>query len=393
MKENKRKIKGINKSAKRYLVKAGTITAVATMILTSSPEKTLNKAYAQEIEYDDNNFLKTDLEKYFTCNEPMNENYKVTTESDIYKVIEFYEKGTSPSNGYYMVEKDPKGLLVIGNGMTLKYQSEILEKLSNYGNSEEEILTNVTKAVNSGEKVLILEEEVKQATINEIQRCRDKAIEAANKYDINLSESQINIFTELNYRYGKGQSEILCKHLSNGGKLREFSISSNNDQPFNGIGIDSSIENLEKINLEDKISHTQPDAQEGDKRRFFMRQIGIEHDIFEICVDSKGNFKDIQTGEDIDIVEYLKQKEDVQNKAEIEEIEEIEGIEGIEKIEEIKQESIAENKITTDVVKVSKENKFLSWIKKIGVTFTGIFMAGTVKIGIDKKKEKEAKIR
>jgi hypothetical protein len=321
MEENKKKIVRLNsnfgKKGKKYFVTAGLIATMAAEILASKGQDGfINKAQAQEMNInDDEKSSKTDLEKYFTCEVPMDEDYKVTTQSPIYKILEFYEKGTAPEGGYYVVEKDPKGLLVIGNGMTLKYQQEILDYLSNYGSSNTEIISNVTKLVNSGEQVKIPETVIVNATLNAIQECRSNAIEAAKKYNINLSEIQINVLTEMNYRYGDGQAEKLFKSLAEGKNLRDFEVS--NQKPFNGIEMDSSLENLKNINIKDETAKADNSTASGDIRRCLTRQILIEDEeyFYEdgepeylICIDSKGTFRNIETGENINIVDYLEEK-------------------------------------------------------------------------------------
>lgn len=427
---NKRKIKGIMNKKVRYY---GSILAMAVTVLASKPD--IAKAEETRIETETKD-EKNDLEKYFDCDIPMNTNYKITAESDIYKALEFYESGTAPSNGYYKIEKDPLGFLVIGNGMTLKYQEGILSKLSQYGNNNTEILNTITDLIDSGETVLLPESIVQEETINEIQRCRDNAINAAEEYGINLSEAQINTLTELNYRYGKGNSKKLFKFLSNGGKLREFSISANrtmseknwdkeyntiskqadidtysrengkvkftiNIRPFNGLGMDATLENLENINLEEAISNAQNDYLSGDKRRFFARQIAMEYDEYFsndyfICLDKTGSCEIISTGEEVNIVEYIKQMmeneklEDKNNENRVNGI--IDFEDDIDDNNYYEDEEKGESKNLPAVT--TKNNKFKSALKTVRNVFAGLFpFVGAAFIYKNKKEKLERKKR
>lgn len=123
MKE-KRKIKGISKVSKRAgLVLAGTILSALPNIANYTD------VHATSYEEQDQ---ATDLERYFTCTDPIDENYQITVDSDIYKALAYYEGKSvgysAEEEGYYVI-KDPQENLAVAGGLTLKYQTEILDYL------------------------------------------------------------------------------------------------------------------------------------------------------------------------------------------------------------------------------------------------------------------------
>lgn len=338
MKE-KRKITKTNNEkfkTKKFIAKAGMVLAVA-MLSSSVPQRiyaNTNDTKEESILNDENN--KTDLEKYFNCEVPMNEEYQVDVNSPIYKVIAFYEGKTNSIDGYYEIGLDPFGNPVIAGGLTLKYQNFLFDYLKQYGNDMQEISNNISKLINEGQKVLIPEDMINSCFISEIQTCRNGVIDAAKIYGINLSENQINNLTELNFRYGKSSANNFLQHLSNNGEIKSFYIKLNRSmsleeynatrfklynevqsiengivnytayvKPFNALGMDASIDNLTSIDIQKQVESTENDELDGDNRRHLARQIGIVYDVFVEMINSSGECLNIETGEKTNITDYL----------------------------------------------------------------------------------------
>lgn len=330
VKKNKRIIKGFSK--KIGIILLGTI--MATTPINSNANKSLeNKNLAQEQQNE------TDLEKYFNCEIPMDKNYKISYDSIIYKILSYYEGKPQAVDNNYEIEHDPYGNLVVANGLTVKYQPFLIEYLKDYGSNSEEIENNINTLMNSGVKVYIPCNKIDEIIIQEIQKCRDNAIEIAEKYNINLSENQINVLTEMSYRYGKENIEGLFQHLINGGILEDFTIKlqrqmpesqwnethfKNNVEvenvideniiytidikPFNGLGKKITIENLESTDISTSLESAQSDQLEGDWRRCLFRQLGIEKDELLLIKDKCGNGIYWEKGEqkETNILDFLK---------------------------------------------------------------------------------------
>lgn len=324
----KKKIKGFSK---KYMSYAGIILAGALMGL--SPQKVSatenNIAYEQEI----NN--ETDFEKYFQSDVPMDTQSQITTESDIYKILSFYEGGAKAENGEFEIQLDPADNLVVASGLTVKFQETIIKYLTETYNQD---IETIKERVKAGEKIDVPSDIIEKCFVDEIQNCRNNAIESAQKLNINLGESQINVLTELNYRYGKKQSESFLEFVSKGNKIEDYSVRilrsmkedkwensdihiysevvSNEDgninyyayeKPFEALrNFSGSIKELDNMNIENEVEKTEMQF-EGDKRRALFRQIGIMYNVSPIIINNDGICRCTIDGvtQEIPLTEYL----------------------------------------------------------------------------------------
>ena len=306
---DKRNIKGISK---KYAHFTGFILAGVLMGL--SPQRVLANDYNVIYEQESNN--ETDFKKYFNSDIPINNQSQITTESEIYKILEFYEGGAAAENSEFKIELDPAGNLVVTNGLTVKFQEPITNYLTEtYG----EDIDKIKEKVKSGEKFVVPSNIIEKCLIDEIQKCRDSVINSAKNLNINLGESQINVLTELNYRYGKEQSEDFLKFVLEGKNIEDYSVRtlrsmseeqwknsniqiytevvSNEDgvvtyyayeKPFGALkDFDGSIDELAKIDIEKEVEKTEMQFN-GDKRRALFRQIGIMYDVSPIIINDQG---------------------------------------------------------------------------------------------------------
>lgn len=350
MENKKKKIKG-------FTTRVGILLATAMLTLGPTIKQASAKQYDTIKDQEENKDSKenkkeskTDLEKYFNCQTPMNDNYKVDSQSEIYKILTYYEGREEAENGRFLIEKDAYNNLVVGSGLTIKYQDDVLEYLSNYGNTTQEILDNVTQIIDSGTNVYIPESIIDQIFIKEVQRCRDAAINDAKSFGINLSENQINILTELNYRYGKGNSGKLLSSLVQGQKLEDFTVKVDRSlllsqwenihlkiptdvtkvengkvyytayvKPFNSLGKEATTQNLKSSNISECLEEASSDQLEGDWRRCLFRQVGIENDVLTLIKDKTGEciyWEDgkAQTSNIVDYLEYVESKREEDSK-------------------------------------------------------------------------------
>lgn len=337
---DKKKIKGISK---KYMHYAGFILAGALMGL--SPQKVSANDYNIVYEQESNN--ETDFEKYFNSDIPMNNQDQITAESEIYQILNFYEGGIRSETGEFEMQLDPAYNLVVASGLTVKFQEPIINYLSEtYAQDSDKILEIIKEKVASGEKVTIPSNIIENCFINEIQTCRDNVINSAENLDINLSESQINVLTELNYRYGQKQSEAFLQFVLEGNNIEEYSVRIQRSMPEtqwensnlnieteiisreNGIvtynayekpflalkEFDGSINELINLDIKSEVESAEMQFN-GDKRRALFRQIGIMCDVCPIVVNNDGICRYTIDGitYDSSLIDYLSNYGKVQN--------------------------------------------------------------------------------
>lgn len=388
-KNNKKKINGFSK---KYGFFAGMVL-MATGMAVSVPNQVYAKdLYNVEIDQKVDTTEIENINKYFNCKIPMNKENKITKESNIYKLISFYEGKSEPQNGLYQIEKDPADNLAIAGGITIKYKQKIIDYLNSMyvdGTSNEEILNNVVNLINNGNVIGIPADFIDDIFIEEIQECRDSAIASAEDYFINLSESQIDMFTELNFRAGQEQTGECLKFIAAGNKIEDYTIRiernmseeqwNNQDlniytevkeindgivtyyayeKPFKGIDMNISIDNLKNIDIQKYVENTDSCQYDGDRRRCLLRQVVANEDVYNsdlnvsipIILNNAGDCKYIVDGEEktSGLIEYLSavnksRQQNIENDIIVENVEKESYEEVNSELETIKEEVVEEN--------------------------------------------------